>query len=184
MRALARARKNAAMDAEKPASIFRLDSSSKLPPASPPALMSQKRSAVVLDTNVVLDWLVFRDARVVPLVAAIQGGRVQWLACAAMREELAHMLGHRTLASWTPDPDRALAVFDSLSIPRDPPPPTRLKCSDADDQVFVDLAVATGARWLVTHDRALLSLARRARAFELAVVVPTAWRENDTVGSG
>ena len=166
------------MDTEKPTSIFRLDSSSKLP-----TFTSQKRSAVVLDTNVMLDWLVFRDARVAPLVAAIQGGRVRWLACAAMRVELAHMLGHKTLASWAPDPDRALAVFDALSMATDPPPPTRLKCSDADDQVFVDLAVATGARWLVTHDRALLNLARRARAFGLEVMAPTAWSENDIVGS-
>jgi putative PIN family toxin of toxin-antitoxin system len=167
------------MSAEKPASIFGLDASSKLLTST-----GAKRPAAVLDTNVVLDWLVFRDARVVPLVSAIEGGRVQWLACASMRTELAHMLGHRTLSSWAPDRERALAVFDALTCLRVEPPPTRLKCSDGDDQIFIDLAIASGARWLVTHDRALLKLARRARTLGLWVLAPSAWRDDDGTGTG
>ena len=158
------------MSAEKPASIFGLDPSSK-----PPVSVDEKPPAAVLDTNVVLDWLVFRDARAAALAGAVEGGRLRWMACASMRQELSHMLAHRTLSSWAPDPARALAVFDALATLRGEPPPSRLKCTDADDQVFIDLAVASGARWLVTHDRALLRLARRARAFGVTVLTPSAW---------
>jgi putative PIN family toxin of toxin-antitoxin system len=167
------------MFAEKPASIFGLDHTGK--PSEP---IRADRPAVVLDTNVSLDWLVFRDARVAPLAAAIEGGHVPWLACASMREELAHMLAHRTLAAWAPDRERALAIFDSMAQLQRAPPPRRLLCSDPDDQVFIDLALAGRARWLVTHDRALLKLARRARTLGLIVLTPSAWRATDSPGAG
>lgn len=60
-------------------------------------------------------------------------------------------------------------------LPTLPPAPLNLRCSDADDQIFVDLALAQGARWLITHDRALLKLARRAGGRGLAIVTPTCW---------
>ena len=133
---------------------------------------------VVLDTNTTLDWLVFSDARVQPLARAIEDGRAQWIACPAMRAELARMLAHRRLAQWHPDGERALSSFDrcakSCAAPTAGWQP-RLRCSDADDQVFIDLALAEGARWLVTRDRALLKLARRAQPLGLGIVTPADW---------
>ena len=132
----------------------------------------------VLDTNVVLDWLVFRAPRAAPLAAALLSRQLRWLACASMRRELAHMLGHPTLARWAHAPDAALACFDALAEVQPEPPPTApaLRCSDADDQVFVDLALAHGARWLLTHDRALLKLARRAALRGLVIAPPQRWQ--------
>lgn len=131
---------------------------------------------LVLDTNAALDWLVFRDPGMQPLVAAIQARRVQWLACPGMREELVHMLGHVSLARWQPDVAEALAQFDRWTSPRPTPPAShRLRCSDADDQVFVDLALAHRARWLISHDRALLKLGRRLRPHGVAVLKPAQW---------
>lgn len=132
---------------------------------------------VVLDTNAVLDWLVFRDPRAARLVAALEGGAVQWLACPGMREEFGRTLEYRALTKWAPDRERALTVFDRLHQPCPPPPPTSptWRCSDPDDQVFIDLALARRARWLVTHDRALLRLARRARAAGVLVLRPGDW---------
>ncbi|MDE2297629.1 MAG: PIN domain-containing protein, partial [Burkholderiales bacterium] len=57
---------------------------------------------VVLDTNVVLDWLVFHNPECGPLHASITAGRVRWVATAAMRDELAHVLGRR-MEAWRPD---------------------------------------------------------------------------------
>ena len=135
--------------------------------------------AVVLDTNVALDWLVFRDARVQPVVDALEGGRLRAIACARMRGELWHMLGHRSLARWASHPVVALGHFDRLvRLLEDPlPTPQRagLHCTDTDDQVFLDLALAHGARWLFTQDRALLKLARRAATLDLAIVPPQHW---------
>jgi uncharacterized protein len=133
---------------------------------------------LVLDTNAVLDWLVFADRRIQPVVDALEGGQWHWVACAAMRTELSHMLGHHSLARWLPDAVAALSVFDNLAALRVAPATNTapgLRCSDADDQVFVDLALAEGASWLLTHDRALLKLARRAMHRGLRIARPEDW---------
>jgi predicted nucleic acid-binding protein len=50
-----------------------------------------------------------------------------------------------------------------------------MRCTDPDDQVFIDLALACKARWLLSKDRALLKLARRARALGLSIQPPASW---------
>lgn len=132
---------------------------------------------MVLDTNTVLDWLVFADDGMAPVAAALHSGALQWLACASMRDELARTLHYRTLARWKPDSERTLIAFDRWAQlqPVPPPAPQHLRCSDPDDQVFLDLALAHRARWLLTHDRALLRLARRVRPLGLHIVPPRGW---------
>ena len=134
-------------------------------------------SRITLDTNVVLDWLVFRDRRAHAVAQAIEARQLQWVACAAMRSELERTLAYRSLAAWSPDHVQVLAVFDrhAALLPQPPTLPL-MRCSDLDDQVFVDLAAASGSRWLLTHDRALLRLARRARPLGLDIVRPQDWR--------
>lgn len=139
-------------------------------PASPPC--------AVLDTNATLDWLVFADAGMVPLSAAILAQEVRWLASPRMRDELARALTYPTLVRWNPDRERALTCFDRWAgLLADPLRTTvgPLVCSDPDDQVFIDLAVAGQARWLVTRDRALLKLKRHAALCGVTVVPPTQW---------
>ena len=58
-----------------------------------------------------------------------------------------------------------------------------MRCSDPDDQKFIDLAVAAGARWLVTRDRAVLRLASRMRSAGVLVVTPQAWLAGRSAGS-
>jgi putative PIN family toxin of toxin-antitoxin system len=132
---------------------------------------------VVLDTNTVLDWLVFRDPAVGALAAALKGGTVQWLACLRMRRELEEVLGYASLARWNPDRERALASFDAYAcLVAEPPVPSPwLRCTDPDDQVFIDLALSAQAQWLISHDRALLKLARRARTQGVRIVPPAQW---------
>ena len=134
---------------------------------------------VVLDTNVVLDWLVFRDPACSALGAAIGGAALRWTATAAMRDELAHVLARGHLDTWTPDLPALWSHWDRhcVEAPTPPPsgPPGRLRCSDPDDQKFIDLAVACGARWLVSHDRAVLRLARRLREHGVDALPPGRW---------
>ena len=132
---------------------------------------------VVLDTNAVLDWLVFRDARMHGWALAIEQAQVLWLTCAPMREELVRTLSYAQLARWRPDTSAVLSVYDRWSRACPAPSctaPPALQCADPDDQIFVDLGLAQGARWLVTHDRALLRLARATRRQGLLVVKPLA----------
>lgn len=134
--------------------------------------------AVVLDTNTVLDWLVFDEPSVAAVAVAVQRGALRWLACATMREELACTLTYRSLAKWKPDSERALSVFDQYAIlfPCPPPAPLDLRCSDPDDQVFIDLALKHRASWLLTHDRALLRLAKRGRRHGVCITQARHWR--------
>jgi len=41
--------------------------------------------------------------------------------------------------------------------------------------MFIDLAIASRARWLVTRDRAVLKLAKRMRASGVEVLAPPDW---------
>jgi putative PIN family toxin of toxin-antitoxin system len=142
------------------------------------SLRANGPARVVLDTNVVLDWLVFGNATVLPVVAGIAEGRLEWVASPSMRSELARTLDYDNLARWTPDREQALACFDRhAQLLPEPATLPGLRCSDADDQVFIDLAAAAGARWLLTHDRALLRLARRARQLGVAIIPPRLWAD-------
>jgi predicted nucleic acid-binding protein len=50
-----------------------------------------------------------------------------------------------------------------------------MRCTDTDDQKFIDLALAHGARWLLSRDRAVLKLGRRTRVLGLEVLTPEIW---------
>jgi putative PIN family toxin of toxin-antitoxin system len=145
-------------------------------PASCPAAAAPPR--VVLDTNVVLDWLLFRDAGCAALARQLQTGQLAWLATAAMRAELDSILLHPRLAGWQPDAARILHSFDAMaSICAEAPLCSQaLVCRDPDDQKFIDLAVAANACWLFSKDRALLALARRARSFGVHILRPDGWQ--------
>ena len=134
---------------------------------------------VVLDTNVVLDWLVFRNPECAAVGAAVVAGTVRWTATVAMRAELAHVLGRGHLDAWAPDLAGLWAHWDrhceEVPAPHPAGPPGRLRCSDPDDQKFIDLALACGARWLLSRDRAVLKLARRLAERRIAVLPPGRW---------
>jgi len=135
-------------------------------------------SIAVLDTNVVLDWLLFQNPCMTPWVAALTAGRVRWQASPAMRNELAHVLERGLASARGATPQPCLAAWDRWAemVPALPAAPARrLHCTDPDDQMFIDLAQTQGARWLLTRDRALLRLARRARAQGIEVSTPERW---------
>jgi len=138
--------------------------------------------AIVLDTNVVFDWLLFCNPDCDHLGAWLRSGQGRWLASPSMRAELAHVLGLGRLDKWRPREAALWATWDRLSVPADEPAPAspaaRLRCTDADDQKFIDLALASGARWLLSRDRAVLKLARKARERGLTIQTPADWTAN------
>lgn len=143
---------------------------------------------IVLDTNVVLDWLLFRDPECALLGEYLHTGGARWLASAAMRDELEHVLARGGFERWRPDLPALRATWDRLAMLRaEPPAPVpvpgaRLRCSDPDDQKFIDLALAEGARWLLSRDRAVLKLARAARALGLEILPPGRWAATAATG--
>ena len=135
---------------------------------------------LILDTQIWLDWLVFDDPGVRDLRVAVEKGRAEiWMdaACDAELERvLAYDLGKHSIAPAAQAAalaqarriarrlDTGLSQAERASLPR---------CRDADDQIFLEAALAARADVLVTKDRALLELnRRRTRALPFRVAKP------------
>jgi predicted nucleic acid-binding protein len=140
----------------------------------------------VLDSNTVLDWLVFGDPHGLAVGAAVIARRLQWLATAAMRDELAHVLARGHLEHWMPNAAALWCTWAQFctEVPVPPPcaPALRLRCADPDDQKFIDLAIANPDCWLLTRDRAVLALARRLRPHGVDALTPAAWAQREPPG--
>jgi putative PIN family toxin of toxin-antitoxin system len=129
---------------------------------------SQQAGPVVIDTNIALDLLVFDNPDCAPLASALAAGELRWLATAAMRNELARVLGYplivKRLAQRQMEAASVLAAFDArVHLLADTPPRAPCVCKDPDDQVFIDLAVAQRAR-LISKDQAVLTMRKRLAA--------------------
>ena len=130
-------------------------------------------SRLVLDTNAALDLWFFDDPAARGLRAAIESGRLGVIGCAAAEAELGAVL-RRPPFSDDPRAAPTLSAWRATVslLPDLPNGSAPWHCADPDDQKFLDLAHAGRAGWLVTKDRALLRLARRARERGLAIVPP------------
>jgi len=130
---------------------------------------------LVLDTNVVLDLVVFRDPGAAPLRAAIEAGRVTLLTTSECIAELRRVLDYPEFkldeTAQAAACDWFVAHAEILETPE--PDPLLPRCRDADDQKFLDLAWIADVEHLVTKDKALLELARRvAKLGRFAVTLP------------
>jgi uncharacterized protein len=137
---------------------------------------------VVLDTNVCLDLFVFDDPRCERLLDALRAGEVVAITDEACRDEWMRVLRYPELRLDETMREAATARFDTTmkhlsrlpSEEADLPPIPR--CRDPDDQKFLELALRTRARWLLTRDDHLLALAKRTKRDGLfAILSPTEW---------
>ena len=135
---------------------------------------------IVLDTNVCLDLFVFHDPQVAPLHTALQTGRLHAVTREDCRAEWLGVLSYPQLALDAAQQQQAAQAFDAcvrcLPVAElEQGPAVRLpRCSDLDDQKFLELAAAAQAGALLTRDRALLQLARRTAAW-FAIMTPQTW---------
>lgn len=137
---------------------------------------------IVLDTNVCLDLFVFHDTQSAALHVAMREGRIQAVTRADCRAEWLRVLGYPQVPVSSDVRAGIEAAFDALvhclpdelsAAAPDVPLP---RCADPDDQMFLELAQASGARWLVSKDNELLKLAPRcAREGLFWIGLPQAW---------
>ena len=135
---------------------------------------------LVLDTNVVLDLLHFDDVTVRPLLCALEAGRVRCVVTGTTLDEWRRVLAYPEFALEPALQAELLARYQAMSetagageAGAGPRKGTSIRyglgtvwsgmprCSDPDDQKFLELAAATSAQGLVSKDRALLKLRRR-----------------------
>ena len=132
----------------------------------------------VLDSNVWIDILVFDDAATRPILAALERGALHAVIESRCLAELEHVLDYPQFLARAVDKSATLASVARLASFAQPqstlasglPLP---KCKDRDDQKFLELAHAAKADWLVSKDRALLKLNKRAaRDFGFRIAQP------------
>jgi len=109
-------------------------------------------TALVLDTNIVLDVFVFADQAAKPVLPALTEGRLRWVATSAMRDELARVLDYSQIVP-------RLAFYELVAG-------VVLAAFDRHAQKFIDLAVARQAL-LLSKDRAVLTMKKRLAAWSV-----------------
>ena len=159
--------------------------------SSPSTPILSRHALLVLDTNVVLDLLQFDDPTARPLLHALVAGRVRCAVTDATLDEWRRVLAYPEFALDAARQAALFACYVSLSLPaaslevdadlphKGTPIHYGLKpvwsrmprCSDPDDQKFLELAAASRAQGLVSKDRALLKLRRRC-ASRFQVMTP------------
>ena len=127
---------------------------------------------LVLDTNIVLDVFVFNGAAAQPVRDALAADDWDWIATPPMRVELERVLGYPKivprLAFYQLSAADVLAHFDAHARLLPVPAKAPVTCSDADDQMFVDLAVAQRST-LLSKDKAVTSMQKRLLALGVRV---------------
>jgi putative PIN family toxin of toxin-antitoxin system len=132
---------------------------------------------LVLDTNVVIDWLVFDHEYLASFRERVRARDIQVITHTPAVDELRRVLGYPILKL---DVERQASVLeqyltlasfaDGERTAASPAAPTELppgfpRCRDSDDDPFLWLAWRAGADALVSRDKAVLKLAKRARKF-------------------
>ena len=124
----------------------------------------------MLDTNIVLDLLLFKDPATQPLKQALASNKIQWLTTQVMRDELQRVLSYpkimARLAVTELDAPSVLQQFDTHVRLVGVAPKASVTCRDADDQKFIDLAVLHQAI-LLSKDRAVLCMKKRLLALSV-----------------
>lgn len=143
-----------------------------------PAPMSAR--LLVIDSQSLFDWMVFRNPACAAWPAALGGPDWEWIFTSEMKAEFDYVAAKGFGERWPVD-DASLAATWARHAREVPVPPplgarARLHCTDPDDQKFIDLAIAAGAHTLVTRDKALLKLARKSlERHGVRVCKPEAW---------
>jgi putative PIN family toxin of toxin-antitoxin system len=140
-------------------------------PAGP---MTGSSRRAVLDTNAVLDWLLFDGPAVQPMKAAIEQGSLLPITNDACFAELERVLQYPKLRLDEAPRTAVLVAYRAAAKWVDAAAGDEVpRCRDRDDQKFLDLAAAAQADFLVTRDARVLGMARRMeKRFGVCVVMP------------
>jgi uncharacterized protein len=132
---------------------------------------------LVIDTNVLVSALIFKDSRHLPLREAWQQKRITPLVSIATYRELKHVLGYPMFKLDDHQITEAVALIgphiEWVTVDKELAA-TLPKCSDRDDQKFLQVALCGKADALLSYDRALLKMKRN---LPFPVLKPEVWSD-------
>lgn len=128
----------------------------------------------VLDTNALVDWLVFRGAHAAPMIHALEAGHLHAITNAECRAEFERVLAYPALKL---SPERQADILNAygrnVEAVEAPLVADIPRCRDRDDQKFINLAVGAHADLLISRDARVLALhASLRRRFNVCVLEP------------
>jgi putative PIN family toxin of toxin-antitoxin system len=134
----------------------------------------------VVDTNVVIDWLMFNDPYMNPMRERVVDGRLVILTHQPALDELKRVLAYRQLKLTDDRQAEIYARYVALTVPVSLPEGASLKhlmmpagfprCRDRDDEHFIALAYHQQADALVSRDNAVYGMKGRAAKWGLTIL--------------
>jgi putative PIN family toxin of toxin-antitoxin system len=119
---------------------------------------------LVLDTNVILDLLVFKDPATEPIRLALDTHRVDAVRTAASLAELMDVIQRPIFKLNSEEQEGIVRIWVSNTrlLENSAIEPAPFTCRDPDDQVFIDLAYSLRPALLLSKDLRVLELRSRA----------------------
>lgn len=123
------------------------------------------KKTIVLDTNVLLDILVFDDERAHPLRAALENAQFKAVATSKTIDEFMDVISRDQFQLTIEQQAEILNQWRAWSslIDDESLAPAPWKCKDRDDQVFINLAFTLKPSTLISKDKQVLKIAKRAQ---------------------
>ncbi len=139
----------------------------------------------MLDTNVWVDWFIFDDPAIAALKAAHRNGSIEIVVDEACLQEFDRVLVYPEFGLTGSQRSAFLAEVGRRTTRHETNVAAQAnalpRCTDPDDQKFLELARDAKAGWLVTRDKALLRLAKKRLIFlaGFRIGTPDQWAAAD-----
>ncbi len=126
---------------------------------------------LVLDTNVILDLLVFKDPSAEPIRLLLNANQVDAVRTPASMAELIDVIGRPTFKLSRADQEAIVQAWESRSrlLENTAIEPAPFTCRDRDDQVFIDMAYSIRPAFLLSKDLRVLELRTIAKRHGLEI---------------
>jgi putative PIN family toxin of toxin-antitoxin system len=127
--------------------------------------LTDTKPRLVLDTNVILDLLVFKDPSAEPIRLLLAAKLVDAVRTPASMAELIDVIGRPTFKLSQEDQETIVQAWESSSrlLENTAIEPAPFTCRDQDDQVFIDMAYSIRPVLLLSKDLRVLELRATAK---------------------
>ncbi len=113
--------------------------------------------SAVLDTNVLVSGIGWRGSAPSRILDELVAGSFIAVTSGSLLEELSRVLGYPRIRVAVPDARRVVSLIEDVSVVVEPVARLEVVVVEPDNRLL-EVAVAAGANYVVTGDRALLEL--------------------------